>query len=427
MDVLLDARPAERVQVFTPPALAVFMAKELLAAPAESISLLDPGAGAGALTEAVVDAAGTPVTATLVEQDELLASHLEEFLGHGPSTLLPTSEVVHADFIDAAAFWKREGRTFTHAILNPPYQRISARSSERRRLDVLGVQAPNMFAAFLWMTADLLCPGGTMVAVVPRSLLSGTQFMATRRHLSETGSIFRLHHFSSRKDIFERDAVQQEVVVIGFQKSAELQTISFSRSVNLVDLSEETVHVSRDRILGSSDERVVLVPATLDAARTNATESEPLLPDGVNVSVGSVVDFRTPEVVSRIDGHIPLIGSEEFGSRRREARGLLRTAKSEAHILPPGKYIIIRRISPPEANPRLQVKLIKALDGEFEHGVAFENHVLFLHSGRQGIADDLCGVLIDRLTSASAQRQIMERSGSTQVNVADILALNVNG
>ena len=100
-----------------------------------------------------------------------------------------------------------EPETFDAAILNPPYGKLSSDSDLRARLDALGIAAPNLYAAFLGLALRVVRPGGTVVAIVPRSFCNGTYFGRFRRYLLRAASVRHVHLFARRDKAFGEDAV----------------------------------------------------------------------------------------------------------------------------------------------------------------------------------------------------------------------------
>lgn len=401
------------------------MARMLDLTPGKSSSILDPGAGAGALSESILEHVESPVRLTMVEQDAVLADHLGELLDHFKDKLERGSEVVTGDFIAASARWLKDGTKFTHVIMNPPYERVRSDSTVRANLKQAGVVASNLYAAFLWLGMDLLEEGGRMVAVVPRAVLSGSQFRSLRRHLLSSGSLFQLHHFRSRRQIFQRDSVQQEVVVLGLVKGTKLAQVHFSQSNGLDDIAIGGRLIPTWRFNDAGGDDVILVPSSHGPALNGGTES--LLPAGVTVSVGNVVDFRLPEgALNNEATGVRLVGSEVFAMSTRPTRPprwVRVDSTTSRFVMPPGRYIVIKRISPPETQPRLKHRVVNATGEGFRDGVTFENHVLVLHAGGAGLPEDTCTLLDELLGTNPVQRQIEERTGSTQINAADIRAL----
>ncbi|WP_295838480.1 Eco57I restriction-modification methylase domain-containing protein [uncultured Microbacterium sp.] len=418
-----------RSQVFSPAALSTFMARLLLQGSNAPIgSLLDPGAGAGALTESVLSLVSIPIRTIMVERDPVLADHLSDLAHDYRALLAPGSEIVREDFLVTAPRLKAAGVGFTHVIMNPPYQRILLGDGAREHLALAGLQVPNLYAAFLWWGVQLLRPQGRLVAVVPRSFLSGRQFRHLRTQILSQCGLVRLHHFRNRKSIFGRDSVQQEVVVVCLVKGKQRAKIAFSSSDGLDDLGAPAVEVPSDRLISTSpDDQVVLVPASADAAKLRPRVNGLAIPPNVRVSVGSIVDFRhSKDICEFSDATVPLVGSEIFSARPIGHRAIRLGVHLRRHIKPPGEYVVIRRISPPESRPRLQAVHLRALGGDFARGLTFENHVLVVHADGRGMNSADCERILDILSSNSAQEQIAERCSSTQINASDVLAIKTS-
>ncbi len=121
-------------QVFTPDALADYMAKLLLNDPdlAGPIRCLDPGSGPGTLTRALMDQAATRgrrfEKITLVESDQAFMSPLLE-LHDNALERAPEFDVHVTDFVRYADTVLRNGDSFTHIIgTNPPYKSFQERA-----------------------------------------------------------------------------------------------------------------------------------------------------------------------------------------------------------------------------------------------------------------------------------------------------------
>ena len=99
---------------------------------------------------------------------------------------------------------------FTCAILNPPYRKIGSDSDERKACRAVGLEASNLYAAFVGATVSLLEEGGDLVAITPRSFANGPYFRAFRQFLLDRIALRRVHLFDSRSAAFKEDAVLQE-------------------------------------------------------------------------------------------------------------------------------------------------------------------------------------------------------------------------
>lgn len=413
----------ERVQVFTPVPVARFMAELLLEDDPENVNLLDPGAGTGVLAESVAATFGGPLSVTMVEIDPILATDLRHMAAES-SAFSRSDEptVIEENFL---TFAKNPNlrNSFSRIISNPPYARITKADLSRALVRDLEIRSSNLYGAFLWKCVDLLSPGGRMVAIVPRSFCNGLQFRPLRDHMFHNGSLFRVHHFTNRNSVFGRDSVQQEVVIIGFVKSISPLNVQVTRSTGIDDLEQTSSTVfPRTRIIEDEKNDYVIRIPSADSVPEILASKGPLLPKGVDVSVGSVVDFRVSQYLRTEveDGAVPLIGSEQFSSKLKSERWLKVSAETEKYVYPPGKYVIVRRLSPPEQNPRLQAIIVNS---DNPLGVTFENHILVIHSAGFPLTQDVAAETVARLTSSTTVQQIVERTGSTQINVRDVRAL----
>ena len=131
---LNPARKIEFGQFMTPGPVARFMAS-LFSEPRTPVRLLDAGAGVGSLTAAFLSRwEGGGIDVSAYEIDPELAGHLRQTLARFGGNV--SAAVIERDFIQEAAYRLTLGKRpqgFTHAILNPPYKKISS-SSEHRAL-----------------------------------------------------------------------------------------------------------------------------------------------------------------------------------------------------------------------------------------------------------------------------------------------------
>lgn len=143
-EAVSDESRAKHGQFFTPPSIAQMMAALFDNLPSE-ISLLDAGAGAGALTAAFVDELLSrkklpeKIHVTAYEQEPAFQPYLQETLATCRAACervgISFSSVIKTEnFVDAASAMLRprllDGRPqrFNCAILNPPYKKIHSQS-----------------------------------------------------------------------------------------------------------------------------------------------------------------------------------------------------------------------------------------------------------------------------------------------------------
>lgn len=215
-DSLVPERQRRLGQYFTPMWVARLLASMIPSRP-EPMRVLDPGAGAGTLFTALAARLlrqGQPpsaLTVTAFEIDTGFRPFLErsaDAVGNAyrarsiPCQVnLRFEDFAERTSLEALGHLFSEPEAFDAAILNPPYRRLSSKSDLRARLDALEIAAPNLYAAFLGLALRVVRPGGTVVAIVPRSFCNGTYFARFRRYLLSAASVRHVHLFARRKHL----------------------------------------------------------------------------------------------------------------------------------------------------------------------------------------------------------------------------------
>jgi adenine-specific DNA-methyltransferase len=222
-----------RGQFFTPPSVAAFMAHLFSAFPAR-LRVLDPGAGTGMLSAAVCQEvlrlrAPRHVEFVLYETDRDAAALLAENMAHCRAALAGAGHrmgyTIHErDFILSAPSAVRErtlfdatvpGEQFDTVIMNPPYYKIAGDSEYARAMGRIVHGQPNIYALFLALAAELLRPGGELVAITPRSFTNGPYFRDFRRWFLRHVRLQHIHLFESRRETFrEADVLQESVITL---------------------------------------------------------------------------------------------------------------------------------------------------------------------------------------------------------------------
>lgn len=84
-------------------------------------------------------------------------------------------------------------RGFTHAILNPPYEKINSLSNYRLLFRAVGIETVNPYSAFVALTRALMARGGQILAIIPRSLSSIAVTNACKNYTNR-----RVYHAATR-------------------------------------------------------------------------------------------------------------------------------------------------------------------------------------------------------------------------------------
>jgi adenine-specific DNA-methyltransferase len=434
--------------------VAQFMAG-MFAGRKADLRILDPGAGVGSLSAALVAAlCKTPhqprsISITAYEMDPMLGQHLQTVLDRcGQASekagIRFGARVIEEDFLEAGAdslagglFAPKTNELYDYAILNPPYRKISTESHERKLLRRIGLETTNLYAGFLGVTARLLSPGGEMVAITPRSFCNGPYFEPFRRFFLRDMRFRRVHVFEARDQAFADDDVLQENVVFRAQRATKPSlTVSVSSSVG-PDGSGIRIRRIRHEELVRPDDRhafIHIVPnSDGEAVRQRVTRLGATLTDlGLTVSTGRVVDFRAKELLrSRPgDNSVPLIypchmqrGVVEWpNGQTRKPNALALGPRSDDLLVPSGHYVLVKRFSAKEEPRRVVAAVFDPAVVPSEQ-VAFENHLNYFHLHGRGLPATVAKGLTAFLNSTLVDAYFRQFSGHTQVNATDLRSL----
>lgn len=205
-------------QFFTPAPVADFIASLPHLPTSGRVRILDPGAGTGSLTAAllarvVADRPDLELAVTAFEIDERLRPELDATLDDcrrlaAGADVRMTTKVIDSDFLEWAASSVALGplapmdERFDLVIMNPPYRKVNVNASERRALESIGVEITNLYVAFIAMSVALLGEAGQIAAITPRSFTNGPYFRSFRRFFFDKMAFGRIHMYESRPKAF---------------------------------------------------------------------------------------------------------------------------------------------------------------------------------------------------------------------------------
>ena len=433
-------RRADMGQFFTPEPVAMFLASmfDLRDRPA---TLLDPGAGVGSLTAAFVarwaDECDSQLHATACEVDDSLHGDLRTTLGECELHASLTTDLLGESFIEwgtdrLAGIRLTEPPGFDFVIQNPPYRKLAADSHDRRLLRASGVDAPNLYAAFLALGARLLAPGGQMVAITPRSFANGPYFKRFRQDLLQWVSLRHIHVYDSRDTAFADAAVLQENVIVRVERTSHRGPVRITSSVSPAATAMTARDVPYAEVVRPDDPEQ-FIHLSPHAQHADIASALAALPDTVaslnlKVSTGRVVDFRVREHLRQAPDAdtAPLVypthlreSSVEWPKETKKPNALVRCSETESLMLPAGCYVLVKRFSAKEERRRVVASLVR--DGDLPGEVwAFENHLNVFHLGNRGLPLSLAAGLVVWLNSTSVDLAFRQFSGHTQVNATDL-------
>ncbi len=440
-NAVLDPMTRAELGQFMTPAMVSRTLAECISTAGDELHLLDPGAGIGSLTAAVVarliDADERPglVSLTAYEIDPTMRVGLSETLAECVAALTAigvsaTSQVVAEDFVEAAIAGKTSSR-FTAAILNPPFMKLSARGETATRLRSRGWSPANLYTAFWSAAIDAVKPGGDIVAITPRSFCNGSYFAGFRRLLLTESALRTIHVFESRDKAFSDDGVLQETLVTHSVRGAATSEVSLS-------LSREPGKVALSRVVDvkqvvHTGDRNAFIRLPLDAAADSMHEwmghhHQTLADLDIKVSTGPVVDFRMRAHLRQDaeQGTVPLFypthltdGSITWPKASRKPNAFT-PGGAEKLLTPKGDYCLVKRFSAKEERRRV---VASYYDGSLGT-VALENHLNYFHRGGQPLEDWLARGLTMFLNSTAVDAYFREFNGHTQVNAGDLRSLH---
>ena len=451
----LDARRRALMgQFLTPASVAAFMAG-MVECQKPFLRVLDPGAGVGSLSAALVAAIcrrprrPDAIALTAYELDPVLIGHLRSTLelcraASEEAGIRFEGRIVDEDFLEAGArtlagdlFTAGMDERFDCAILNPPYRKIRTESRERKLLRMIGVETSNLYTGFLAVTAQLLAPGGELVAITPRSFCNGPYFEPFRRFFLRGMHFSRVHVFDTRDRAFADDEVLQENIVFRAERTNESPSdVVVSSSRDTSDSSMRSRTIKYDDLVRRGDPHafIHIVPdGDGDLVRHQMGSLDASLADlGLSVSTGRVVDFRAKDFLRAHPGpnSVPLIYPCHFQQgfvdwpkdRVRKPNALALGPRADDLVVPAGHYVLVKRFSAKE-EPRRVVAAVYDPARVRADRVAFENHLNYYHLRGAGLPITVAKGLAAFLNSTLVDSCFRQFSGHTQVNATDLRSL----
>ena len=411
-------------QFMTPFKIAEFMAG--LFKNRKNAVLLDAGAGIGSLTVA----ASKVLQINRIEAwevDPVMQSYLESTLAQ----LQVPYQIHKSDFIldaiDRIQF--HPAQAFTHAILNPPYKKITSASLHRQACRLVGLETVNLYTAFLALAILQMAPGGEIVIIIPRSFCNGPYYKPFRELMLRECTIDLLHIFESRNKAFKDDEVLQENIILKLTRGGAQGSVllSFSHDASFDGLHQRAVPFST--IVQPDDgDRFLRVPAESTAVNATALFSQTLKTLGLQVCTGPVVDFRLkpwwcmqPEA-----GAAPLLYPHHFGKagfqypkEHKKPNALRRDPAVDKWLMAAGVYVLVKRFSAKEERRRVVAYLVTPEEIAAPQ-VGFENHWNVFHCAKSGLDRTLAAGLTCFLNSTALDDYFRVFSGHTQVNATDL-------
>jgi adenine-specific DNA-methyltransferase len=436
-------------QFFTPKQISMFMA-DLFDINRDKITLLDPGAGAGVLSAAfcekllsrkkplslVIDAFENdleiiPLLKRVLQECK---KELEEKGSKVELNVLPRDFILtNKAYLSGPGLFEKGEKFYDFVISNPPYYKVGTESAYSRMMAGLICGQPNIYAFFMTMAASMLADKGEMVFITPRSFCSGLYYKNFRKWLLRKIRITRIHIFESRKDIFDKDEVLQENVIIKARKEAKQGTVTIttSKDKELNVLGNIEVDYS-DIVSHKNTESFIRIPTSeLDVKILHIIDKWPstLNKQGVQISTGPVVDFRAKEHLRQelTKESVPLLWMHNMQNMRvvwpskknKKPVAIDSSEQTSPLLLPVKNYVLLKRFTSKEQRRRLDSAVLKQSEFPYE-SVGIENHVNYIHKPKGSLSVNEAFGIAALLNTGLIDNYFRSLNGHTQVNATEI-------
>ncbi len=213
-------------QFFTPPGVAGFMVRWVLASGQKS--LFDPAFGLGAFCDAIPRDSGIEFSA--LEVDPAIVEFWERETGASTA------------FIAVENYLLSWGRRHANIVCNPPYMRFqnfpdrnAVIGEFRRRLGLRLSGYTNVASAFLLKSLSELEPRGRMAYIMPLEFLNTGYGTIVKERLLAAGHLFAVIRLDCEKDVFP-DAITS-VGVILYDNAATHASVQFYAARSIAELA----------------------------------------------------------------------------------------------------------------------------------------------------------------------------------------------
>lgn len=436
-------------QFFTSKETAIFMAG-LMNIPVgkEIISVLDPGAGSGILSVALIERLQALTSIKRIElvcyeNDpnilDLLYSNLnwvcsqtsKEIIYHVVSENYILSQMVDYNSMLGA---HSDPPKYDLIIGNPPYMKIAKDAPEALAMPDVCYGAPNLYFLFAAMSLFNLRENGEMVYIIPRSWTSGAYFTQFRKRFFEEGILEHIHLFVSRDKVFEKENVLQETIIIKVKKTKiNPDTITITTTQSNADFSSKTTfEAPYTTVINGKESYVYLVTDKEEVEILRKLNSlQNTLPSiGLKMKTGLTVDFRNREALRNTaeDDAVPLF----FAQHIQNGKVVFPAGKEHEYLVTeqPGllqqntNYLFVKRFTAKEEHRRLQCGVYLAKRNPAYSKISTQNKINFI-CGKKELSECVVFGLYVLFNSTLYDCYYRILNGSTQVNSTEINSMPI--
>lgn len=438
-------------QFFTSKETARFMAGLFNYPHQATLRILDPGAGSGILSVAVVEEINK--NHGTVEKIELMCYETNPdvlpLLDANIELMKQNSAIPISVKISRENYITSQGNDFSRdlfavinppkydiVISNPPYFKLAKDSPEAQSMQSICYGAPNIYFLFAAMSLFNLRDNGELVYVMPRSWTSGAYFARFRRYFLENGQLTDIHIFTSRNKVFDKEDVLQETMILKVRKSpiaCPVIRITSSEDSSSFDALSE-IFVPYNLVVSGTERFVYLVTSQDEISVLKKVHSfEKSMPEmGLKMKTGLTVDFRNKELLRNVSGEntVPLFYSQHI----KEGHVVFPIGKEHEYITDelPGmvqlnrNYLFVKRFTSKEERRRLQCAVYLARQYPDYKKISTQNKINFIDTiDGSEMTEELVYGLYTVLNSSLYDMYYRILNGSTQVNATEMNAIPV--
>ena len=438
-------------QFFTPKETAKYMASLFDIPKKGTIKILDPGAGSGVLSAALIDRilrvqGINKIELVCYENNASILPLLEANLSYIKETSKIAVEylILNENYITSQAedfggtigAIQRFANYFDCIIGNPPYMKVPKDAPEALAIPIVCHGAPNLYFLFASMSVYNLSKDGELVYIIPRSWTSGFYFKAFRKYLFSECKLLSVHIFLCRDKVFCDETILQETIIIKLRKQEkEIKNIDITSTKSNADFEDISRIKAAYSAIVFGEENYVFLPVNTEELNivTSVCQFHYTLPKiGFKMKTGLTVDFRSKELLrsAPADGVVPLFFTQHIQNGEvvfpiskeneyitSENRGLLQTNKN---------YLFVKRFTAKEERRRLQAGIYSAGNYPQYNLISTQNKINFIDS-IDGSDIPLHTVYGFYVLFNSSRYDAFYRilNGSTQVNATEINAMPI--
>lgn len=423
----------EKGQFFTPLSIVDFMAKKA-AMKSSHLSILEPGAGNGLLTAAVIKYSidyklcnsfsvrfieNDPDIQPLLEQTAaLLEEYVEKRHGHIDISISGQNYIT-----------EEEKNIYDIVICNPPYKKIRKDSEESVCMREYVFGQPNLYMLFMCKAINNLKNGGKFVFITPRSWTSGNYYKLTRRFVLENLNLTDLLLFEDRDKVFDGEDVLQETLITIGEKNTQQEPLINICTLPYIDAVDNVMKVNAKEIKSIGADNYLLLPSSKEDLQiidqmSSITDTFESL--GYCFKTGPVVEFRNRDVLSlgNKDGYVPMYRTANIVNGKcvfpvDVGKAQYVNSDEKKLLISNANTVFLRRLSAKEEQRRLQSCVYYKKDDN--RYISIENHVNYLvRMDGSPLATEEAEWINSLLMSDEYDTYYRIINGSTQVNASEV-------